>query len=156
VIRLDLLAILEHRDIALRTVSAACKLVTRSPHGRSWNEFQIHVVSALGEAFNNIVMHGYEGRSDGLIQLQIEPQAGCLRIEVRDWGKGFDPQAVPMPDLDGLPESGLGLYIMQAFMDVDYQSGQPNVLTLTKSLDDLSENDELDHLDSDGNPDGGT
>jgi serine/threonine-protein kinase RsbW len=153
VIRLDLLAILEHRDIALRTVSAACKLVTRSPHGRAWNEFQIHVVSALGEAFNNIVLHGYEGRADGLIQLQIEPQAGRLRIEVRDWGKGFDPHSVPPPDLDGLPESGLGLFIMRAFMDVEYTAGQPNVLTLTKSLDDLSEPDDIDHLDSDG--DGG-
>ena len=47
-----MLGLLEHRDVALRAVSAACKLVTRRPQRPEWNEFRMHVVSAVGEAFN--------------------------------------------------------------------------------------------------------
>jgi serine/threonine-protein kinase RsbW len=42
---------------------------------------------------------------------------------------------VAEPDLDALPESGLGLFIMRSFMDkVIYTAGAPNVLSLTKHL----------------------
>src|SRR5215471_14357319 len=58
-IRIQMLGILAHRDVALRAVSAACKLVTGRPQGPIWNEFRMQVVSAVGEAFNNIVLHGY-------------------------------------------------------------------------------------------------
>ena len=41
------------------------------------------------------------------------------------------------PDLDALPESGMGIYIIKSFMDeVTYRSsdrpGAPNVLSMTK------------------------
>ena len=49
-----MLGILDHRDVALRAVSAACKLVTRRSSGPAWDEFRMHVVSAVSEAFNNI------------------------------------------------------------------------------------------------------
>src|SRR3954453_7744727 len=58
-IRLHLAGILEHRDVALRVVSAACKLIPPQPNGQPWGEFQAQVVSAVSEAFNNVVMHGY-------------------------------------------------------------------------------------------------
>jgi anti-sigma regulatory factor (Ser/Thr protein kinase) len=134
-IRLDLLSILEHRDVALRAVAIACKQVAPKPEGPAGGEFRIQVVSALGEAFNNIVLHGYSGRRDGLIKLRIEPRAGEIRIELRDWGKSFDPKAVPLPDLSGLPESGLGLFIIHSFMEVGYSPGRPNVLILCKKLE---------------------
>jgi serine/threonine-protein kinase RsbW len=42
---------------------------------------------------------------------------------------------VPNPDLDSLPESGLGIFIMRSCMDdVTYVSGAPNVLSMTKFL----------------------
>jgi anti-sigma regulatory factor (Ser/Thr protein kinase) len=131
-IRLQLLGILEHRDVALRAVSTACKLVTPRPQGQAWNEFQMQVVSAVGEAFNNIVLHGYSGRREGSIDLRIQTRRGHIRIELRDWGCGFDPTGVPVPAFDTLPESGLGLYIMQSFMEMAYRVGRPNLLTLSK------------------------
>src|ERR1700753_3370702 len=82
-IRLQLLGILEHRDVALRAVSTACKLVTPRPLGRAWNEFQMQVVSAVGEAFNNIVLHGYAGRKEGSVDLRIQTRRGHIRIELR-------------------------------------------------------------------------
>jgi anti-sigma regulatory factor (Ser/Thr protein kinase) len=131
-IRLQLAGILEHRDVALRAVSTACKLVTPRPQGRAWNEFQMQVVSAVGEAFNNVVLHGYAGRKEGSIDLRIQTRRSLIRIELRDWGASFDPTAVPPPAFDTLPESGLGLYIMQSFMEMTYRAGRPNLLTLSK------------------------
>jgi serine/threonine-protein kinase RsbW len=145
---------LEHRDVALRAVSTACKLVTPRPQGRAWNNFQMQVVSAVGEAFNNIVLHGYANRQPperapeqvqrqqdqrqqvreqiGSIDLRIQTRRGHIRIELRDWGSGFDPRRVPPPAFDTLPESGLGLFIMQSFMEMAYRPGRPNLLTLSK------------------------
>ena len=137
-IRLQLLGILEHRDVALRAVSTACKLVTPRPQGRTWNEFQMQVVSAVGEAFNNIVLHGYAGRKEGSIDLRIQTRRGHIRIELRDWGSGFDPTEVPAPAFETLPESGLGLFIMQSFMEMAYRLGRPNLLTLSKRYVDRS------------------
>jgi anti-sigma regulatory factor (Ser/Thr protein kinase) len=135
-IRLQLAGILEHRDVALRAVSTACKLVTPRPQGRSWNEFQMQVVSAVGEAYNNVVLHGYAGRKEATIDLRIQIRRGQIRIELRDWGASFDPTTVPAPAFDTLPESGLGLYIMQSFMDMTYRPGRPNLLTLSKRFAD--------------------
>ena len=125
---------LDHRDVTLRAVSAACKLVTRRPQGPTWNEFRMQVVSAVGEAFNNIVLHGYEGRGDGEIEIEIRATLDRITIAMRDYGSSFDPTTVPPPDFDALPESGWGLFIIKAFMDISYTPGRPNVLTLTKTL----------------------
>lgn len=107
----------------------------------------MQVVSAVGEAFNNIVLHGYAGRGEasrgeamrsevirkeGSIDLRIQTRRGHIRIELRDWGSGFDPTGVPPPAFDTLPESGLGLFIMQSFMEMAYRTGRPNLLTLSK------------------------
>ena len=125
---------LDHRDVTLRAVSAACKLVTQRPQGPAWNEFRMQVVSAVGEAFNNIVLHGYKGRGDGVIEVEIRTSRDRISIDLRDFGSSFDPTAVPTPDFASLPESGLGLFIIRAFMDISYTPGRPNVLTLTKTL----------------------
>jgi serine/threonine-protein kinase RsbW len=129
-----MLGLLEHRDVALRAVSAACKLVTRRPQRPEWNEFRMHVVSAVGEAFNNIVLHSYAGKNEGVIEMEIRTDPDRIVIELRDYGESFDLDAVATPNLDLLPESGLGIFIMRAFMSIRYRPGRPNVLTLSKSL----------------------
>jgi serine/threonine-protein kinase RsbW len=133
-IRIQMLGILDHRDVALRAVSAACKLVTRRPQGPAWTEFRMQVVSAVGEAFNNIVLHGYAGRDDGVIEMEIRTRRDRIFVELRDYGSSFDPTTVPEPDFDSMPESGFGLFIIKAFMQISYRPGRPNVLTLTKTL----------------------
>ena len=125
VIRLTLPGTLQHRDLVLRAVSSACKLVTSAPHGRDWNAFQNEVVSAVSEAFNNLALHAYAGRRKGRVDLVIRTAPDAIEIEVRDWGKGFNPGDVPAPDLDELPESGLGLFIIQSFMEISYRRGRP-------------------------------
>jgi len=133
-IRMEMVGRLQHRDLVLRSVAAACKLVAPPADPNAVQEFRMQVVTAVGEAFNNIVLHSYAGRDDGIVEMDIRTQSGRISIEFRDWGDSFDPDAVPLPDLDTLPESGLGIFIIKTLMDIRYAPGRPNVLTLSKSL----------------------
>ena len=94
----------------------------------------MQVVTAVGEAFNNIVLHSYDGHDDGILEIEIQTRPDQIVIQFRDWGESFDPESVPLPDFDSLPESGLGIFIIKTFMDIRYTAGRPNVLTLTKNL----------------------
>jgi serine/threonine-protein kinase RsbW len=126
---------LSYRDIAMRVVSAACKLVPKEVcPTKDEIDFTHQVISAFGEAFNNAVLHGY-GDTDqpGWVEIHVFVEAERLVIKVHDQGQSFDPDSVPLPDLEGLPESGMGLFIMRQFMDeVLYHAGETNVLTLVK------------------------
>ncbi len=131
-IKLRLPGALKYRDLAIRAVAAACKLVGAA---RPRGDFDDQVVSAFGEAFNNCAMHSYQGLPLGDLEIEIDVAPRFITIRVSDFGRGFDLSAVPTPDLDGLPESGLGLFIIRSFMDeVDYRPGTPNVFTMTKRV----------------------
>ena len=128
---------LRYRDLAVRVVGAACKLVgtpeesTGPIRNNAWDN---EVVSAFGEAFNNVVIHAY-GSGGGDLEIEIEPTEDQLTIRLLDYGKAFDMESVPVPDLDTLPESGLGIFIIKSCMDaVSYTGGSPNVLSMTKYL----------------------
>lgn len=119
----------------MRVVSAGCKIFASDSKRVTPQQFQEEVVSALGEAFNNTVFHAYRGRPDGRVTIEVEPQGDLLEVRIIDEGITFDLSAVPTPDLDELPESGMGLFIIRSFMDdVSYRSGPPNVLSLRKRL----------------------
>ncbi len=149
-IRMQMVGRLQLRDLVLRSVAAACKLVTPRSDHPGLNDFRLEVVTAVGEAFNNIVLHSYEGRDDGVVELDIQTTPDQISIVFRDWGDSFDPDSVPLPDLDKLPESGLGIFIMKTLMDIRYHAGQPNVLTLSKKL-----NNKPSHAESVTDPLGG-
>jgi serine/threonine-protein kinase RsbW len=142
-IKIQMLGRLQHRDLVLRSVAAACKLVNVRTDS-AWNDFRTQVVTAVGEAFNNVVLHSYEGR-EGIVEIEIQTKPDHICIELRDWGESFDPDAVPLPDFDSLPESGLGIFIIKTLMDIHYTPGRPNVLTLTKRLPSSAE--QHDHAD---------
>ena len=132
---LHLPAQLVYRDLALRTVSAACKLVGRHRSPTERATFRNQVVSAFSEAFNNIVLHAYAGAPAGRLRVRVVTGADDIRIVLTDRGRPFDLQDVPTPDLARLPEQGMGLFIIRSFMDeVSYSPGPPNVLVLTKSF----------------------
>jgi serine/threonine-protein kinase RsbW len=133
-IRIQMVGRLQHRDLVLRSVAAACKLVNSRTDNAAWNDFRTQVVTAVGEAFNNVVLHSYEGQDEGIVEIEIQTRPDHIRIELRDWGASFDPEAVPSPDFDSLPESGLGIFIIKSLMKIDYTPGRPNVLSLSKSL----------------------
>jgi serine/threonine-protein kinase RsbW len=121
-----------YRHLAIRLVSTACKMALEGASGED-DDFENEVVSAFGEAFNNIAVHGYRGLVPGSIQVEVDWDDTRLMITVIDTGRTFDPGAVALPNLDELPENGMGLFIMHGCMDeVDYRPGPPNVLRLVK------------------------
>ncbi|MFO0757397.1 MAG: ATP-binding protein [Byssovorax sp.] len=137
--------ILAYRNIALRAVSEGCKLA-QMDWSCSGGDLEAQAVSAVGEAFNNVAIHAYRGVDAGLVDLRIDWTADDLVIELTDTGHGFDPGEISPPDLDDLPESGMGLFIIRSFMDdVSYRPGPPNTLRMVKhriaepDLDDARE-----------------
>jgi serine/threonine-protein kinase RsbW len=139
-IRLRVPGALKYRDLAVRAVAAACKLVG-SGEGHSSGplrvnrEFDDQVVSAFGEAFNNAALHSYRGRTPGDVEIEMEVGLESIVIRMIDYGNSFDIGHVPEPDLDSLPESGLGIFIIKSFMDeVEYKAGAPNILCMKKRL----------------------
>ena len=95
--------------------------------------FRHEMVTAFGEAFNNIVAHGYRGRTDGTIDVEAEIRPGELVLRLKDEGIQVDYGAIAAPDLESMPESGMGVYLMHAMVDeVAYTGGSLNVLSLTK------------------------
>jgi serine/threonine-protein kinase RsbW len=120
---------LEYRDLALRAVAAATKLAGGG------SAFDAEVVSAFGEAFNNVALHAYRGRPSGDVEIEIDIAPDCVTVRLADFGESFDVTAVPDPDLDEMPESGLGLYILRSCVDeIAYHAGPRNVLCMTKRL----------------------
>jgi serine/threonine-protein kinase RsbW len=136
IIRIEVEGQLAQRDVALRTVSDACRVVLARKRGRNKRRVLDHVLSAVGEAFNNIAVHGYRGEEPGVVEIEVGvDRRGYLAVQMRDYGRSFDPRTVPPPDLDALPESGMGAFIIQGLMDeIHYRPGRPNVLTLVKRL----------------------
>lgn len=139
VIHLRVPGTLRYRDLALRVVGAACKLVGSNAGDsgaiRLNSEFDHQVVSAFGEAFNNAAIHSYRGGT-GDVEVEVDVGSAHITIRLRDWGPSFELDEIPAPDLEALPESGLGLFIIRSFMDeVHYRPGSPNVLSMTKHLD---------------------
>ncbi len=120
------------RDLATRTVAAVAKLATRD-HALS-EQFSHELVSAVGEAFNNSVLHAYRAHS-GEVTLRISYDEQAVTVEILDHGASFDPDAVPKLDLEVPHESGMGLFIIRSFVDeLTYDSGSPNTLRLKKRI----------------------
>jgi serine/threonine-protein kinase RsbW len=126
-----------YRDLVTRAIATACKVFTGA-EGASRvdaDDLSNAMISAVGEAFNNVVDHAYAGRGDGDVCIRIELLEGAMRVEMTDDGRSFDIDAVQKPDLAALPESGMGVFIIRSFVDdVAYEAGPPNKLVMTKQV----------------------
>ncbi len=151
-VRLTIPAQLCFKDLAFAAVLAAVDAEAGAPDAEARDQ----IVSALGEALNNVVLHAYRGVRGGHIDLDVHATPGQVEIRIQDRGRGFDPAEIsgfdvsradawgagidaagePLFDLEQLPEGGMGLFIMRSFMDeVTYTRGghgKPNVLVLRK------------------------
>src|SRR5262245_33597251 len=155
-IRLNVPGTLEHRDLAVRVVAEACRLVSAGPvaerrepstSGDDTNgsldagydlrhPFDAAFVSAFAEIFNNIAIHAYARKGGGEVDIHIEARPDQLVVDVVDTGRPFDIDAVPEPALDELPEGGMGIHIARTMLDeVDYQAGPPNKWHLLKRFE---------------------
>ena len=121
-------ALLQNRPLAIDLVSSLIRHVLSADR-----EFYHEVITAFGEAFNNIVIHGYRDQSDGILEIEAELHPDELTLRLRDTGRAFDFEALDPPDLSSMPEGGMGVFMIHALMDeVVYRRGSPNVLLLRK------------------------
>jgi serine/threonine-protein kinase RsbW len=143
IVRLSVPGTLMYRDLVLRVVASVCRLVRRSAeltqevgHRERVEDFDDKIVSAVGEAFNNVAMHAYRNVG-GAAEIELEFKGDSLIIRLLDTGHGFDISEEVGQDLETLRESNMGLVIILACMDhVTYTRGGPtgrNMLTMTKS-----------------------
>lgn len=72
---------------------------------------------AVGEICSNSIRHAYAGLGGKPIHVSVWGNEDRLVIEVRDFGKKFDPESYRPPDLEGLPEGGIGLHLVRQFVD---------------------------------------
>lgn len=94
---------------------------------------------AVDEACTNIIEHGYAGDESGTVEITCrQTDEGCT-VTIRDFGRSFDPDSVPEPDieapLEDRPVGGLGLFFMRQLMDdvhFRFDAEHGNVLTMTK------------------------
>jgi anti-sigma regulatory factor (Ser/Thr protein kinase) len=102
--------------------------------------YQVKV--CIAEAVNNAIIHAYDRQGGHPVEVEVERLADRVVCRIADFGKAM-PEGVlrQKPQLDycpkdvaGLPEGGMGLYIMHQVMDrVEYASADGrNVLTLTR------------------------
>jgi anti-sigma regulatory factor (Ser/Thr protein kinase) len=76
----------------------------------------------LEEILMNVIRHGYAPWDPGRIALSCSPaEPGRIRVEVRDWGRPFDPLAADPPDLTVSLEErqigGLGIFLTLELSD---------------------------------------
>lgn len=146
-IRLTVPGTLRYRDVAVRIVAEAARLVSCSAQ-REPNDLLDHdvrdpfdtaIVSAFSEIYNNVAIHAYKSKGGGWIEIAITPGDHELVIEVKDTGVPFDiDEVAPLPtelDVDTLPEGGMGIHIAKTMLDeVHYEPGPPNLWRLCKRL----------------------
>ena len=96
---------------------------------------------AVDEVCSNSIRHGYGGQ-EGQIEVSVERIGHSIRVVVRDWGMAFDPEQIPVPDLDLPLEErslgGLGLFLVQQVMDdvrFEFNDSQGNSVTMVRRLD---------------------
>lgn len=108
-------------------------------------KIESHILSGvdicLTEALNNVIKHAYQGEQNKPIEVIVSKDSNSLEIIIIDTGIArenfkiknldFDPN-----DIDNLPESGMGLYLIKQLMDeLDYYTiNGKNYFTLRKFL----------------------
>lgn len=99
------------------------------------------IILAVDEACTNIIKHAYKHSPEGEIIIKVEYDEDKFTVTIIDYGSSFDPDKVPLPDLQKYYREhrvgGLGMYLMKSLMDdVTYTSvpGKYNQVLLSKKI----------------------
>ena len=102
----------------------------------------MEIKTILAEAIVNCMIHGYQGREDGQISVQMEyDETHRVQITVSDQGTGIEDIELARQPLyttrADLERSGMGMTIMESFSDqfeVQSQPGQGTTVRMIKQL----------------------
>lgn len=79
------------------------------------------IKTAVSEAVTNCIVHGYEGKQKGIIEIDCGLTDDSIYVTVTDYGKGIDDVAQAMQPfyttVSTGERSGMGFTVMQAFCD---------------------------------------
>ncbi len=106
----------------LENVPLAIDCVTRLAQTAGFDKSSLYEIQlAVDEACANVVHHAYRDSEPGEMEITCFLEDQVLTIRVRDWGSGFDPNGVEVPDIEAPLEErtlgGLGLFIVKSIMD---------------------------------------
>lgn len=100
------------------------------------------IKTVVSEAVTNAIIHGYDGRGDGVVTVEASIEADTMSVCVSDEGRGIeDLELARQPLFTSRPElerSGMGFTIMENFMDsfeVVSSPGQGTSLTMRKRIE---------------------
>jgi serine/threonine-protein kinase RsbW len=100
-----------------------------------------NIILAVDEACTNIIKHAYKLSPEGELIIKIDYDEEKFTVMIIDYGKSFEPERVPLPDLQKYYREhrvgGLGMYLMKSLMDdVTYTSipGKYNQVLLSKNI----------------------
>jgi serine/threonine-protein kinase RsbW len=132
-IRLTIDSNLDNVPLVATTVTRLCSLVTFS----DVESYQVEL--CVVEAVNNAIKHAYLKEGGHEVDVIFTIYENKLMIDISDSGKAMGEMKKPCLDFDpydikNLPESGMGLFIIDSMMDEwNYKSQHgKNVLTMTK------------------------
>lgn len=126
----------------LANVPRAIDFVTRSARVVGFDEEALYQIQlAVDEACANVVDHAYASMEAGDMEVSCSLDGRAFIVRVRDWGRGFNPDGVPEPDVDAPLEErnsgGLGLFLVKQVMDhvcFSFDPEQGNELMMAKRL----------------------
>ncbi len=102
----------------------------------------MEIKTMIAEAVTNAIIHGYDGKDDGWVEIHVRYEADhMIDIVVKDEGCGIEDIALAMQPLyttkAHLERSGMGMTIMSTFADdfhVVSSAGKGCVVHLRKQL----------------------
>ncbi|MCL4265736.1 MAG: ATP-binding protein [Anaerolineae bacterium] len=127
-------------------IQQACQFVAAGAAQAGLDDTAVfHVELACDEACTNVIEHAYAAEDAGEIRVSWEVQANRFVITIHDNGRAFDPDEVPVPATDEVPNGasgfprvgGLGVHFMRKLMDeVRYKFDDGgNTLVLVKVIE---------------------
>lgn len=91
----------------------------------------------VNEAIANVIRHAYDGKADRPIHVKahFDPKLEQFDVFIRDWGKGVNPETLPVKakQLDPMLPGGLGLICLKQMMSAVVFTPQPDGMLLTMS-----------------------
>ncbi len=128
-------------DGRLENLDAIADFVIKAAQASGLSEqATFEVQMAVDEACTNVIEHGYGETKKGEVALRCELAEGDFVVTIHDRGQPFDPEAIPLPDLEcslaERCEGGLGVYFIHQLMDeVRFHfDAEGNELTLVKKI----------------------